>query len=185
MFKGAETTLYFIGFVFTLLFFVVVHTNDKGNVVLHFIFRDRVITQDSYSFLFNLLNRLVKEKRIEPGAAFDTNSFFQNSNFASYMKPIDHNSLTNERELSMSERRTVNTFYSREFEHKFIPRIKFQRKEYLFQRGFLYDHIRIPHPWPVGVKWFQKNQNHSVFTSILEDESDWDRLSVPNRFDGW
>lgn len=185
MLKGVETTFYFIVFVFMLLFSVVVHTNDKENVVFHFIFRNRVITQDSYLFLSKLLNRLVKEKRIEPGAAFDTNSYFQNSNFASYVKPIDHNSLTNERELSMSERRTVNTFYSREFETKFIPRIKFQRRVYLFQRAFLYDHLRIPHPWPVTVKWFQTEQKLPVFTSILEDESDWNRLSVPNRFDGW
>lgn len=128
---------------------------------------------------------MAKEKRIEPGAAFDIKTFYENNNFAAYIQPIDHNSLVNERDLPMSERNTVNTFYSREFEGKFFPRIKLTRKDFLLERGFLYDHLRIPHPWPVTIHWLQKNHKYPMYTAFLEDESDYKEVSYSNQFNGW
>lgn len=127
----------------------------------------------------------MKEKRVEPGAAFDPKTFYDNNNFAAFMKPIDHNSLVTERDVPLQERTTLNTFYSREHEDNFIPRVKLIRKDYLFENAFIYDNLRIPHHWPVTIRWFQKNHKQPIYTSALEDEKDWKEMSLPNRYAAW
>ena len=133
----------------------------------------------------NYYCRYVKDKRVEPGAAFDAKTFYDNNNFAAFMKPIDHNSVINERDVPMQERSTMNTFYSRQYEDNFLPRVRLVRRDYFFETATIYDHLRIPHHWPVSVRWFQKNHKQPIYTSFLEDEKDWKELSLPNRLEGW
>lgn len=87
--------------------------------------------------------------------------------------------------LAPGERNTVNSFYSREFEQRFYPKIRLNHKGYSFEKGYLYDNIRVPHPWPSTRKWMSVDNEYSILILQLDTEQDVETLTLPNRFYEW